>query len=135
MSNVRFEDFSVDVKNLMEDKINSWIYEISGEIESRVKRNTRVDTGQLKSSWKYRVFRDKKEAVIGSPLENSLWEEFGTGEYALKGNGRKGGWLYKDFKGRWRYTKGKTPTRAFQRAYDSVKNKAKEELARRLKDL
>jgi hypothetical protein len=27
---------------------------------------------------------------------NAVYEEFGTGEYAFNGNGRKGGWFYVD---------------------------------------
>jgi len=41
-----------------------------------------------------------------------------TGEFALKGNGRKGGWIYKDpLTGRFVRTRGKTPNRALYRAF------------------
>lgn len=151
MSNIKFDDFSDDIKNLMNDEIIAWLYEVSSEITSRTQKNTRVDTGQLKGKWKSIVFEDKKEAVIGNPLQNAVWEEFGTGEYALNGDGRKGGWWYKDFKstlkttksgkvrrslkGYWKYTKGKTPTRAFHKAYNSLKKQAQQELQRRIKNL
>ena len=46
-----------------------------------------------------------------------------TGEYALEGNGRKGGWAYKDAKGEWHYTKGKMPSRAFYKAFTTTKPK------------
>ena len=57
------------------------------------------------------------EAIIGSSDQNAIWEEFGTGEHALQGNGRKGGWSYQDEKGDWHYTTGKKPSRAFFKAY------------------
>lgn len=46
-----------------------------------------------------------------------------TGEFALRGNGRKGGWFYKDAKGDFHHTTGKKPSRAFFKAYTSLKNK------------
>ena len=82
MGKVVFEDFTIQVQNAMDDKINAALEECAGEMESQVKRNTRVDTGQLKSSWQHQVDNDEHKAVIGSPLENAIWEEFGTGDFA-----------------------------------------------------
>lgn len=118
---VEFKDNSMKVKATLNEAAISYLYEAAGEIESQVKRNTRVDTGQLKSSWTYNVDESKGEAVVGSPLENAIWEEFGTGEYAVNGDGRKGGWTYQDAKGEWHYTKGKTPSRAFFSAFNKLK--------------
>ena len=70
-------------------------------------------------------------ATIGSGYENAIWEEYGTGEYAAAGNGRKGGWVYKAPDGTFHYTKGKKPRRAFQRAYMKVKPK----IIRRAKEI
>ena len=95
---VEFEDNSVRVKAAMSDAVNQWLREASGELESQVKRNTRVDTGQLKNSWTHNVDESAQEAKVGSPLENAIWEEFGTGQYALNGDGRKTAWTYKDRK-------------------------------------
>ena len=123
MADVIFEDYTIQVQGAIDDKINSVLEECAGEIESAVKRNTRVDTGKTKNSWRHQVDATLHEATIGSSDENAIWEEFGTGEYALKGNGRKGGWAYKDTWGQWRFTYGKTPSRAFQKAFDSLKDK------------
>lgn len=119
---VEFHDFNINVKTAMSERAIAWLYEAAGEIESQTKRNTRVDTGQTKNSWDYRVDESNLEATVGSPLENALWEEFGTGEYALHGDGRKGGWNYKDKKGEWHHTFGKRPNRAFYRAFTSLKH-------------
>lgn len=119
---VQFTDNSAAVKAALDDAVKAYLYEAGGEIEAQVKRNTRVGTGQLKNSWAYRVDESKGETTIGSPLENAIWEEFGTGEYALHGDGRKGGWYYQDDKGKWHHTYGKSPHRAFQRAFNSLKN-------------
>ena len=119
---VQFTDNSAAVKAALDDAVKAYLYEAGGEIEAQVKRNSRVGTGQLKNSWTYKVDESKGECTIGSPLENAIWEEFGTGEYALHGDGRKGGWYYQDDKGEWHHTYGKTPHRAFQRAFNSLKN-------------
>lgn len=126
-SKVVFHDYSIEVKNAMGSKIEAALEECAGELESQVKRNTRVDTGKTKNSFRH-VIKGSYEsgnlqAIIGSADENAIWEEFGTGEHALKGNGRKGGWFYVDAKGEGHYTHGKRPSRAFWKAYTSLKDK------------
>ena len=119
---VVFNNNSVQVRNALNDAVIAFLHEAGGELEAQVKRNTRVKTGQTKGSWNHVVDESKGICTVGSPLENAIWEEFGTGEYALHGDGRKGGWFYKDEKGKWHHTYGKTPHRAFKRAFDSLKN-------------
>lgn len=120
---VEFKDFTIKVKGAIDDGINAVLEECAGELESQVKRNSRVDTGRTKNSFRHRVDEEDHVAYIGSDAENAIWEEFGTGEYALEGNGRKGGWAYKDDEGEWHFTHGKKPSRAFWKAYTSTKNK------------
>lgn len=131
---VELKDNRIQVKAALDDAVISWLYEAAGEIESQTKRNSRVDTGRTKNTFTYAVDESKGEAMIGSNFENAIWEEFGTGEYALHGDGRKGGWFYKDAKGEGHFTHGKTPNRALQRAFDSLKSKAKKRLADILKE-
>ena len=123
MSNVQFDDFSMQVKAAIEEAASEFLHEGAGELVSQTARTSPVDTGQLKNSWNYKVDKDKQEAVIGSPLENAIFNECGTGEYALEGNGRKGGWRYKDDHGDWHFTKGKKPQRTFKKSYDALKPK------------
>lgn len=118
---VEFHDFTIKVIGAMDDRINAVLEECAGELESAAKRNTRVDTSQTKNNWRHYVDDAKHEATIGNPLENAIYEELGTGEYALKGNGRKGGWFYVDEKGEGHYTHGKKPSRAFHHAFTSLK--------------
>lgn len=125
MSDIKFIDNSIKVNRAIEDAIALFLEEASGEIESSAKRNSRVDTGQLKNSWTHIVDESAGEAVIGSPLENAIWEEFGTGEYAVNGDGRKGGWFYKDAKGEGHFTHGKKPNRTLERAFTANKSKIK----------
>lgn len=118
---VKFEDFSIQVKDALDDKALQFLEEAASEIESAARRNSRVDSGQLKGSWTHLTNDSAYEATIGSPLQNAIWEEFGTGEYAANGDGRKGGWSYQDDAGDWHHTKGKKPNRTLQRAFDSTK--------------
>ena len=122
---VEFKDFSINVKVKMDDLAYSVLEEVAGEVESQVQRNTVVDTGKTKNSWTHRVSAsdDACVATIGSPEENALWEELGTGEYALNGDGRKGGWFYVDEEGNGHFTYGKHPRRPFHKAYTTLKNK------------
>lgn len=118
---VEFQDFSIQVKGAISDHVNAALEECAGELESQTKRNSRVATGRTKNNFRHRVDDETHTAYIGSDYENAIWEEFGTGEHALNGDGRKGGWRYKDEKGEWHYTTGKKPSRAFWRAYTSLK--------------
>ena len=122
MADVEFKDYTLKVIDAMNDNINAVLEECAGELESQTKRNSRVDTGKTKNSFKHMVVDSEHVAYIGSNDENAIWEEFGTGEFALKGNGRKGGWTYKDAEGKWHHTMGKKPSRAFWNAYNSLKN-------------
>lgn len=120
---VRFTNNSARVKAALNEAIVAYLYEAGGELEAQVKRNSRVgSTGQTKNAWTHKVDESKGECVVGNPLENAIWEELGTGEFALHGDGRKGGWFYKDEEGKWHHTFGKKPHRAFQRAFNSLKN-------------
>lgn len=98
------------------------LQEGGSEVLAQIIRNTRVDTGQLKNSFQMIVDDEELKAVIGSPLENALWEEYGTGERAENGNGRKG-------------FSGKPPSRAMSKAFTSKKHTAVQAVERNLKSL
>ena len=135
MASIQFQDNSAKVKATLNDKTIAWLNEAAGEMEAQVKRNTKVGTGQLKNSWTYKVDESKGEATIGSPLENAIWEEFGTGQYALHGDGRKTAWTYKDDKGNWHRTTGKHPRRALNNTFITLKGILKTRLAQILKGM
>lgn len=154
---VQFIDNSIQVKAELNDATIAWLYEAAGEIESAAKRNSRVASSDTKNSWEYKVDEAEGRATIGNPLENAIWEEFGTGEYALNKDGRKGYWVFvKGSKKRSDdpktytleeakrvvaimrskgldayYTKGKKPSRALFNAF--AKNEAK--VKRRLESI
>jgi len=53
-----------------------------------------VDLGNLKSSINHKVHKKDMSVTIGTPVEYAPYVEFGTGEKAENGMGRKGGWFY-----------------------------------------
>lgn len=147
---VKFEDFSIQVKDALNAGILRGLELAANEIQTQAARNSRVDQGQLKGSWTHIVDESAKEATIGSPLENAIWDELGTGEYAVEGKGRKGGWyipaekLTEKAKSKMRkvtingkdfyFTRGKTPNRTLQRAFDSKKGVAKRLIERSIQE-
>lgn len=130
MANVEFQDFSIQVKAAIDENTEKFLYEAGELIKGQVVQITPVKTGQLKGSWDYKVDLGHDEVKIGSPSENAIWNEFGTGEYAAKGNGRKGGWRYQDDDGNWHFTRGKKAEHSLQKTFDAKKgsiiNRAKQ---------
>lgn len=141
---IKFEDNSIKIKEMLEEAAIAYLHEASGEIESQAKRNSRVGQGQTKGAWDYSVNEDSLESQVGSPLENAIWEEFGTGEYALEKNGRKTPWYVPvegyngkkkpTYKGKvvivygkdgtaFYKTNGKKPNRALWNAFQTLKPK------------
>lgn len=120
---VEFHNNSVRCIEALDDACLQFLDEAGSELESQTqRRQTRVDTGQTKGAWTHVVDSGEKVCTVGNTLENSIWEEFGTGEFALAGNGRKGGWWYKDRDtGEWRFTMGKTPLRPLHGAFTACK--------------
>lgn len=98
MANVEFQDYSLRVGEALDDAVIRYLYEAAGELETQTSRNSRQGKEyrgiQAKNLWKYTVDEQAKAATVGSQHEAAYWEEFGTGEYALNRDGRKGWWVY-----------------------------------------
>lgn len=133
MADFEFKDNSLQIKAEINEALVAFLVEVAGEIVSQTQRNSRVDTGQTKGSYEYIISRDELKAVIGSQMENAIWEEFGTGEYALSGNGRNDGWYYCDEKGNWHFTNGKKPNRPLYKASEKVKPNLQKALENKMK--
>lgn len=110
-SKVEFENYSVKVKDALNDACIQYLHEAAAEIRSKTVRNTRTfhkgDGYDVRGSWKEQVDEKDLVAKVGSELEASYWEELGTGTHALNKDGRKGWWVY--IKGGSGY-KGRTNT-------------------------
>ncbi|MCW6683036.1 HK97 gp10 family phage protein [Aerococcaceae bacterium NML160702] len=94
-----------------------------------------VDVGDLKRSIEYEVEQNSKqvEGQIGSNKDYAVFVEFGTGEFAENGNGRKGGWRYQDNEGKWHFTKGQKPQPFLRPAYKQNKKNIKNIIEKELK--
>lgn len=147
---MKFQDNRIQVKAALDDAVYQFLEDAASTIQAAAQRNTPAGkTGQLKGSWDHIVDESAKEATVGNPSEYAIWQEMGTGEYALKGNGRKGYWVYVEG-GTKRsrkskkytleeaqkavaylrskgldayYTNGSKPVRMLHRAFESNKNK------------
>jgi len=126
---IKFKDNSIQVKELLKEKGISFLTEASAELLSQTQRNIKVDTGQTKGSFKKIIDESEMKAIVGSDYMNAIYEEFGTGVYALEGDGRKTKWVYKDSNGDFHTTVGKKPKRALYNAFtdkeDMIKTIAK----------
>lgn len=132
---LKFDDNSVQVKDALNDAAISFLEEAGGEIEAQTKRNCRVDTGKTKGSFRHVVNEEELICSIGSDYQNALWEEFGTGIYAVEGNGRKTPWVYKDADGKFHKTKGKKPKRMLFSAFQMLKGKIQRTAEERFSEL
>lgn len=93
--NFIIKDNTVACMDALKTACLNFLEEASAELESQTKRNSavgRVYGGQTKGDWQHYVDSANMKAVVGNTLENAIWEEYGTGEYALNDDGRKGGW-------------------------------------------
>ena len=136
---LEFEDNRLKVKEALFDAGEAFLHEACGELQARTRRNSRVDTGQTKGSYEYNIsgsfMAGEQYGQVGSNLENAIWEEFGTGEYALHGDGRKGGWFYEDEKGEGHFTHGKKNKRPLHNAFVSKKGTCERIIKDKIGDL
>lgn len=91
---VEFRDYSMKVSAQMKDAAKRFLIEAAHEVTSQTIRTTPTKKTQLRGSWSNSVDENAMSAQIGSPLEESFWNEFGTGSHAIHGDGRKGWWVY-----------------------------------------
>lgn len=131
---MKFEDKSDKVKANMNQAAVASVLSALMIIEADYKANSRVSPGGggtrdsiTKSD--PRQNGDEVTGQVGGPDMNHIWEEFGTGEYAVNGDGRKGGWWYFDKKKqKWIFTYGKSPNPALRNAFRNNKNNVKKAL-------
>lgn len=128
-ANFRFENNSVQFLETFNECSIAFLNEVKDSLVSQTQRNTPVKTGDLKRSFGEDSYVDENKlaAYIGSSKEYSVWVEKGTGEYAIEGNGRRGGWFYKDDDGKIHKTYGMKPKLMLYQAYITKKAKISKE--------
>lgn len=132
---VTFKDNSMKISGDIKEAVTAFLEEAGGELVSQAQRTVRVDTGKTKGDYGYKVVEssESSEVHVGSDNKNAIYEEYGTGQYALSGNGRKTAWSYKDTKGNWHRTHGKKPTRPLHTSYTKTAPKIKKQLSNIIK--
>lgn len=140
MKNVKFTNNSQRIKAQFDINSLNFLIEAKESLASQTARNTKRVTGQLADSFSSDSLVDESKGIayIGSSVEYAPYYEMGTGEHALLGNGRKGGWVYRDIKtGKLIFTKGSQPKRPLYRAYiqkkEIIKKRARDVLGENLK--
>ncbi len=91
---VTFEDNSENCKKAIKAIAISFLNDIGGEIRSIADRNSRRKSSHTAGSYEYKVDEAELAVHIGSDYWNAIYEEFGTGEHAINGDGRKGYWVF-----------------------------------------
>lgn len=136
MSNIEFHDYSMNCMKALKEAGVAFLEEAGGEVESQTKRNCAVKTGKTKGSFQHQVDEGSMMVQIGSNYENAIWEEFGTGLYALEGDGRKDvPWWYKSADGTWHSTSGKHPKRMLFNAFESLRGVIQQMAERKFGDI
>ena len=163
-ANVEFKDFSMEVSAELNETAIAFLHEAAAEVESQAKRTCEMedDAGKrLNGSYAFAVDEGSGTATVGTPLEEGFWEEWGTGEYAAHGDGRKGWWVFirgqasqgggQSYKTREEaeeaaaflrrvkgldavVTNGRPPNYTLERAFESKQEWAKDRLADMLKE-
>lgn len=121
---VKFTNNSAQILSELDRKSLAFLEEAKSSLASQASRNSPVQSGALKRSFQTdsRVSKSEQVAYIGSSLDYAIWQEYGTGEYALEGNGRKGGWVYRDpDTGKRIFTRGNKPKRMLYKAFQTKK--------------
>ena len=76
-------------------------------VENEAKRLCPVDTGDLRNSITHEVHDGV--GIVGTNKEYAPYVEYGTGIFAVEGNGRDTPWSYQDDEGNWHTTIGQKP--------------------------
>jgi HK97 gp10 family phage protein len=97
------------VKRTTNDAQNAVLYALGVYVMGESVMRSPVDTGNLRSSIDYRVNELGKYVEIGSTAKYAPYQELGTGIYAVKGNGRKTSWRYRNKDGKMITTRGNRP--------------------------
>ena len=132
---MKFVDNSEAVKRELERAAIRGLIKASLLVESQAALLVPVDTGALRNSIGYKVNESELAAYIGTNCEYAIYVEFGTGEFAENGNGRKGGWLYKTPNGEVRFTYGMPPQPYLRPAFRQNQKAIRDILADCLREL
>lgn len=119
---MKFFDHSDEGKGLLRQATIQWLFQACMMVEGQAVALAKVQTSRLRNSIDHYVDEDELEGYVGTNVEYAVYVEFGTGEFAENGMGRKGGWVYKDESGEWFFTWGQEPQPYLRPAFRQHKN-------------
>lgn len=96
MANKNFFDYSDNVLDALDNAVKSGLLAAALVVEAEAKSNAPVDQGGLRASITHKIDAGAQRAEVGSTSEYAEFVEYGTGEHAENGAGRKGFWVYVD---------------------------------------
>lgn len=119
-----------------EEEVKKQLHNVSEEsmlaalllVEAQAKSLAAVSTGEMRDKIDHKISEENGQLIgqVGSPNEHAIYVEFGTGEFADNGAGRKGGWVYKDPSGEWFFTWGQEPQPFLRPAFRGTKKQVEE---------
>lgn len=116
-----FKDNSMEGKERLKKAAVKWLLQACILVEGQAVLLAPVSTSRLKQSIDYIVDDDELVGYVGTNVDYAIYVEFGTGEFAENGNGRKGGWMYIDPSGEWFFTWGIEPQPYLRPAFRQTK--------------
>ena len=132
---MKFVDNSEAAKRELERAAIRGLIKASLLVEGHAVLLAPVDKGGLRDSIGYQVNESELVAYIGTNCEYAIYVEYGTGEFAEKGNGRKGGWVYKTPNGEVHFTYGMSPQPYLRPAFRKNQKAIRDILADYLREL
>jgi HK97 gp10 family phage protein len=121
VGDVTFRDNTDAAKKALARTIEKALTKCALIVEGSAKAMAPVALGALRDTISHKVDINpdgRSVAEVGSPLEYAIYQEFGTGEFAENGRGRKGGWAYKTPDGEWHFTYGSRPQKFLRPAFE-----------------
>lgn len=131
-SGVKFKSHAKEAKLKLQASIEKALEASSLLIEAQIKANITssgyVDSGELRDSFGHQIsgFGNNTQSKIGTPLKRAIYPEFGTGDFAENGAGRKKGWHFQSPDGAWHFTRGQKPLKFMRKAFRTKKSEVKE---------
>lgn len=119
---MKFLDHSDEAKEVLKEATIQWLFQACMLVEGQAVALATVQTARLRNSIDYVVDEDELIGYVGTSVEYAVYVEFGTGEFAENGNGRKGGWAYQDPSGEWFFTYGQEPQPYLRPAFRQKKS-------------
>ena len=98
--------------NKIDDNLQNKMLKAAEFVEGEAREKAPKRTGNLKGSFESKVERTGTEIIstVYTPVDYAAYQEFGTGLFAVNGDGRKTSWAYEDEQtGELVWTRGNRP--------------------------